>query len=95
MKLINVNKNGTLKFQLEDGRFVLSYNSGYVRMDNGKSDRLYQMNRVKKINLSKIYPLKRDGYDRELYFYERILIHCPKERYEFLLNFENKNCKTR
>ena len=36
MKLINISKQGTLKFQLKDGRHVLSYNSGYVRMDNGK-----------------------------------------------------------
>ncbi len=48
MKLVNISKQGTLKFQLKDNRFVLSYNSGYVRMDSGRSDRLYQMNRVKK-----------------------------------------------
>jgi hypothetical protein len=83
MKLVNISKQGTLKFQLKDNRFVLSYNSGYVRMDSGRSDRLYQMNKVRKVVI-------KDSY---FYNYERILIHCPKERYEFLLNFENKNCK--
>ena len=83
MKLINVNKNGTLKFQLKDGRHVLSYNSGYVRMDSGRSDRLYQMNKVKKVFC---------GYN-DYYKYMRVLIHCPKQRYEYLLNFEMKNCK--
>tara|TARA_R100001594_G_C3969822_1_gene247520 strand:+ start:450 stop:707 length:258 start_codon:yes stop_codon:yes gene_type:complete len=85
MKLINISKQGTLKFQLKDGRHVLSYNSGYVRMDNGKSDRIYQMNKVRKIE----FP------NSTFYTYERILIHCPQERYNFLLNFEKKNCTTK
>ena len=90
MKLVNISKNGTLKFQLKDNRFVLSYNSGYVRMDSGRSDRLYQMNRVKKT-----YEIVEcwSGNSIESYRYERILIPNPKKRYEFLLNFENKNCK--
>ena len=28
MKLINISKKGTLKFELSDGRFITSYNSG-------------------------------------------------------------------
>ena len=44
MKLVNINKNGTQKFQLKDGRFIYSYNSGYVRIDGGL-DRLYQINK--------------------------------------------------
>ena len=83
MKLVNISKNGTLKFQLKDNRFVLSYNSGYVRMDSGRSDRLYQINKVKRIE----FP------NSTFYTYKRILIHCPKERYEYLLNFEMRNCK--
>ena len=31
MKLIDISKNGTLKFKLSDGRFLLNYTSGYVR----------------------------------------------------------------
>ena len=42
MKLININKNGTLKFQLKNGKNVYSYNSGYVRIEG--NDRLYQIN---------------------------------------------------
>ena len=48
MKLIEINKNGTQKYQLKDGRFIYSYNSGYVRIDSNL-DRLYQINRVVKI----------------------------------------------
>ena len=46
MKLVNISKKGTLKFELSDGRFITSYNSGYVRI-NG-NDRLYQINKVRK-----------------------------------------------
>ena len=45
MKLIEVNKNGTSTFLLNDGRSIKSYQSGYVRIDNNKSDRLYQINK--------------------------------------------------
>ena len=82
MILVNVSKRGTLKFQLKDGRHVLSYNSGYVRMDSGRSDRLYQINKVRRVKGTWKY-----------YNYERILIPCPKQRYEYLLNFEMRNCK--
>ena len=47
MKLVNINKNGTLKFQLKTGKHVYSYNSGYVRIEG--NDRLYQINKVRQI----------------------------------------------
>ncbi len=68
MKLVNINKNGTLKFQLKNGKNVYSYNSGYVRI-NG-NDRLYQINKVRKI----------EGNCTYLNYYERELILCPQER---------------
>jgi hypothetical protein len=48
----------------------------------------YQINKVKK----NLIEGKRDWYDRDLYSYERVLIPNPKKRYEYLLEFESKNC---
>ena len=81
MKLINISKKGTLKFELSDGRFITSYNSGYVRI-NG-NDRLYQINKVKKITDNPNYHFG--------YYYKRILIHCPKKRYEYIKAWINRN----
>ena len=72
MKLVNINKNGTQKFQLKDGRIIYSYNSGYVRIDGGL-DRLYQINKVRKVKSIRRY-----------YNYYRILIPCPSERFQFI-----------
>ena len=77
MKLININKNGTLKFQLKNGKNVYSYNSGYVRIEG--NDRLYQINKVKRIP-----PNTKGNY---FYMYERQLILCPQERFEYLVNW--------
>ena len=84
MKLVNVNKNGTQKFQLKDGRFIYSYTSGYVRID-GNHDRLYQINRVRKV------PPNTKGNYFEMY--ERILIPCPQERFQYIVDWENRNVK--
>jgi hypothetical protein len=84
MKLVNVNKNGTQKFQLKDGRFIYSYISGYVRID-GNHDRLYQINRVRKV------PPNTKGNYFEIY--ERILIPCPQERFQYIVDWVNRNVK--
>lgn len=84
MKLVNVNKNGTQKFQLKDGRFIYSYTSGYVRIDS-KLDRLYQINRVRKV------PPNTKGNHFEMY--ERILIPCPEERFQYIVDWVNRNVK--
>lgn len=81
MKLINVSKNGTQKFQLKDGRFIYSYTSGYVRIDSGL-DRLYQINKVRKVKSIRRY-----------YNYYRILIPCPKERFQFIVDWVDRNVK--
>ena len=78
MKLVNINKNGTLKFQLKNGKNVYSYNSGYVRIEG--NDRLYQINKVRKI----------EGNCTYLNYYERILIKCPQERYKYLVEWVNR-----
>jgi hypothetical protein len=81
MKLVNINKNGTQKFQLKDGRFILSYTSGYVRIDSGL-DRLYQINKVKRYN-----------FEDFNYYYERVLIPCPSERFQYIVDWVNRNVK--
>ena len=81
MKLINVNKNGTLKFQLKTGKHVYSYNSGYVRIEG--NDRLYQINKVRKIKGNCTY----------LNYYERILIPNPQERFNYLVSWVERYYK--
>ena len=81
MKLININKNGTLKFQLKNGKNVYSYNSGYVRIEG--NDRLYQINRVRKI----------EGNCTYLNYYERILIPNPQERFNYLVSWVERYYK--
>ena len=94
MILFKVTNKGSLHFLMNDGRVGVSSTSGYVRINTKSTNhfttekRFYQINKVKK-NFVKD---KRDWYDRDLYYYERVLIPNPKKRYEFLLAFENKNC---
>ena len=89
MKLVNINKNGTQKFQLKDGRIIYSYNSGYVRIDGGL-DRLYQINKVRKYTKDhKCW----SGEITTLTYIERILIPNPQERFQFIVDWVNKNVK--
>ena len=94
MKLVNINKNGTLKFKLKPivkkvrycddvvresvVKHVYSYRSGYVRIEG--NDRLYQINKVKKVKGNVDY----------LNYYERELILCPQERYKYLVEWVNR-----
>ena len=94
MILIKVTNKGSLHFLMNDGRIGVSSTSGYVRINTKQTNHFtmeknfYQINKVKK----NLIEGKRDWYDRDLYSYERVLIPNPKKRYEFLLNFESKNC---
>ena len=94
MILIKVTNKGSLHFLMNDGRIGVSSTSGYVRINTKQTNHFtmeknfYQINKVKK----NLIPEMKDWYDRELYTYERVLIPNPKKRYEFLLNFESKNC---
>ena len=94
MILIKVTNKGSLHFLMNDGRIGVSSTSGYVRINTKQTNHFtmeknfYQINKVKK----NLIEDKRDWYDRDLYSYERVLIPNPKKRYEFLLNFESKNC---
>jgi hypothetical protein len=93
MILIKVTNKGSLHFLMNDGRVGVSSPSGYVRINTKSTNhftmekRFYQINKVKKINVG-----RQDWYDRDLYNYERVLIPNPKKRYEYLLEFESKNC---
>ena len=93
MILIKVTNKGSLHFLMNDGRVGVSSPSGYVRINTKSTNhftmekRFYQINKVKKICVG-----RQDWYDRDLYNYKRVLIPNPKKRYEYLLEFENKNC---
>ena len=91
MKLINISKKGTLKFELSDGRFITSYNSGYIRINC--NDRLYQINKVKKVFYSNSGYIGKKSEWYENYCYKRILIHCPQKRYEYIKAWVNRNIK--
>ena len=86
MILIKVTNKGSLHFLMNDGRVGVSSTSGYVRINTKQTNHFtmeknfYQINKVKK------------NYDKDLYYYERVLIPNPKKRYEYLLEFESKNC---
>jgi hypothetical protein len=98
MKLIEVNKNGTATFLLNDGRKIRSYQSGYVRIETSHLDRLYQINKRIKV---------RDEYwtgywhgrgytgsdTRIIYNYKRILIPNEIDRLKYIINWVNKNVK--
>ena len=107
MKLVNINKNGTLKFELKpivktiyyngepvrEGvvKHVYSYNSGYVRIEG--NDRLYQINKVRKVFYSNSGYIGKKSEWYENYCYKRILIHCPQKRYEYIKAWVNRNIK--
>ena len=94
MILIKVTNKGSLHFLMNDGRVGVSSPSGYVRINTKSTNhftmekRFYQINKVKKNYVKD----ERGDYDRDLYNYERVLIPNPKKRYEYLLEFESKNC---
>ena len=94
MILIKVTNKGSLHFLMNDGRVGVSSPSGYVRINTKQTNHFtmeknfYQINKVKK----NLIEGKRDWYDKDLYSYERVLIPNPKKRYEYLLEFESKNC---
>ncbi len=95
MILIKVTNKGSLHFLMNDGRVGVSSPSGYVRINTKSTNhftmekRFYQINKIKK---TKEIVECWSGNSIELDRVERILIPNPKKRYEFLLNFENKNC---
>jgi hypothetical protein len=87
MELLKVTRDGSLHFQLNDGRRGVSYSSGYVRVSTrsttSKNLRMYQIN-------------KKTGYvpsGSRYTFYQRELLPLQRDRLNHLMNFNNKNCK--
>jgi hypothetical protein len=95
MKLIEVNKNGTSTFLLNDGRSIKSYKSGYVRISNNKLDRMYQIN--KRIEVRDWYWTgfwHGKGYTvRVISCYKLIIIPNEVDRLQYIINWVNKNVK--
>ena len=93
MKLIEVNKNGTSTFLLNDGRQIKSYQSGYIRIDNFYHDRLYQIN--KRIEVRDEYWTgywHGKGYtDRIITNCKRILIPNEMDRLQYIINWVKRN----
>ena len=94
MILIKVTNQGSLHFLMTDGRVGVSSPSGYVRINTKNTNhftmdkKFYQINKIKK----NLITWRKGAYDSDLYTYERVLIPNPKKRYEYLLEFESKNC---
>ena len=95
MKLIEVNKNGTSTFLLNDGRSIKSYKSGYVRISNNKLDRMYQINKRIEVRDEYLtgYWHGRGYTDTTIYEYKRILIPNEMDRLEYIINWVKKNVK--
>ena len=86
MELIKVTKGGSLHFKLSDGRLGVTYPSGYVRVSTKRktelSGKLYQINKQKFEDITQPYSRV-----------ERVLIPLQRDRINFLLRFNNKNCR--
>ena len=98
MKLVNINKNGTEMYRLDDGRLGAIYPSGYVRVttlhngikdgeyfhyDSTKNSRWYQINKVEKYKTDE---------NQRWFFHRRILIPKRNDRLSYLKSFNDKNC---
>ena len=86
MELLKVTKGGALHFKLSDGRLGVSYESGYVRVSvKGISNRLYQINKMIKVSAP-------NEFNRDDYWYKRVLIDNQIDRINLLFRFNNNNC---
>tara|TARA_R110000824_G_scaffold128129_2_gene288869 strand:- start:31 stop:270 length:240 start_codon:yes stop_codon:yes gene_type:complete len=79
MELTKVTNGGALHFKLSDGRIGSTYPSGYVRVSTKSIGFYYPSHLQYQINKVK------DG--------GRVLIPTQKARLEYLMKFNNKNCK--
>ena len=85
MQLFKITKQGSLHFELTDGRLGVCYESGMVRVSVKRSlpmmGKLYQINKQLKV------------ITKSSYFYKRELISNCVDRVQFLMNFDNNNCQ--
>ena len=86
MELLKVTRDGSLHFQLNDGRRGVSYSSGYVRVSTKstttKNPRMYQINQQE-------FEDKTQPYSRV----KRVLLPSQIDRINMLIAFNLKNCK--
>lgn len=88
MKLLKITKNGSLHFQLSDGRIGVTYDTGYVRVST-KSPNFYSKNvRMYQINQQK-FEDKTQPYSRV----KRVLLPSQIDRINMLIAFNLKNCQ--
>tara|TARA_R110002095_G_scaffold175844_1_gene153302 strand:+ start:209 stop:481 length:273 start_codon:yes stop_codon:yes gene_type:complete len=89
MELLKVTKGGALHFKLSDGRLGVSYESGYVRVSTKRktelSGKLYQINKMIKVSAP-------NEFNRDDYWYKRVLIDNQIDRINLLFRFNNNNC---
>jgi|TARA_B110001469_G_scaffold88281_1_gene83764 hypothetical protein len=86
MKLLKITKNGSLHFQLSDGRIGVTYDTGYVRVSvKGIKNRLYQINQ-------QTFTDPKDN-SRGYTFVKRELLPNQIDRINMLIAFNLKNCK--
>ena len=87
MKLLKITKNGSLHFQLSDGRIGVTYDTGYVRVSTKstttKNPRMYQ------INQQFFFGDKTQPFSRV----KRVLLPSQIDRINMLIAFNLKNCK--
>ena len=88
MKLFKITKNGSLHFELGDGRIGVTYTNGYVRVSTKNPNRYSSKTPVYQIN--KLLLKESDNHG---YYYKRELIPNHIDRIQHLMNFNNKNCK--
>ena len=86
MKLLKITKNGSLHFQLSDGRIGVTYDTGYVRVSTKslttKNLRMYQINQQKFDDPTQPYSRVR-----------RVLLSSQIDRINTLIAFNLKNCQ--
>lgn len=89
MKLLKITKNGSLHFQLSDGRIGVTYDTGYVRVSTKstttKNPRMYQINK-------QTFTDAKDNV-RGYTFVERELLPSQIDRINRLIAFNLKNCQ--
>ena len=98
MKLIKVTKNGSLHFELADGRLGVTYESGYVRVSTKRSiemsGKLYQINKQEFEDKTQPYPgTEVPNKSTSRLGVKRVLIPNHVDRINHLMSFNNNNCK--
>ena len=91
MKLFKITKNGSLYFELNDGRIGVTYTNGYVRVSTKTPYRYNSKTPLYQINKQTFTDPKDNvrGYS----FVKRELIPNHVDRIQHLMNFNNKNCQ--